>query len=111
MTDIFTEVDEDLRRERAKKLWERYGVYVIGAAVAIVIVVAGYKIWEAWQARIAAESGDRFVAALKLAGEGKHDQAIAALTDIAKDGSTGDPVLANFRIAAEKAAAGDDKGA
>ena len=38
MSDIFREVDEDLRREQYKKLWERFGSYVIGLAVLIVVV-------------------------------------------------------------------------
>ncbi|KAB2873470.1 MAG: tetratricopeptide repeat protein, partial [Bauldia sp.] len=111
MSDIFREVDEDLRRERYKKLWDRYGSYVIGLAVLIVVATAGYRGWEYWQNRQAQASGDRFVAALKLADDGKHDEAIAALDTLVKDGSGGYPALASFRIAAEKAAAGDDAGA
>ncbi len=33
MSDIFTEVDEEVRREQLKKLWERYGNYAVAAAV------------------------------------------------------------------------------
>ena len=111
MSDIFREVDEDLRHEQLKKLWDRFGTYVIGLAVLIVIATAGYRFWVYWEDRQASQSGDRFVAALRLAGDGKHDEAVAALADIAKDSSGGYPVLAGFRIAAEKAAKGDDKGA
>lgn len=111
MSDIFREVDEDIRREQFKKLWDRFGVYVLGGAVLIVLVVAGYKFFEYWQQSQAEGSGDRFVAALELADDGKHDEAIAALTAIVVDGSGGYPTLAGFRVAAEKQAAGDDKGA
>jgi hypothetical protein len=111
MSDIFREVDEDIRREQFKKLWERFGVYILGGAVLIVLVVAGYKFFEYWQESRAAATGDRFVAALELSGEGKHEEAIAALTAIVADGSGGYPTLASFRAAAEKQAAGDDKGA
>lgn len=111
MSDIFREVDEDLRHERYKKLWDRYGAYVIGLAVLIVVATAGWRGWEYWQSRQAQASGDRFVAALQLASEGKREEALAALEAVAKDGSGGYPVLANFRAAAEKAAAGDKAGA
>jgi hypothetical protein len=111
MSDIFREVDEDLRREQMKRLWDRYGTYILGTAVLIVVVVAGYKLWEYWQERQAAATGDRFVAALKLADDGKHADALAAFAAIAKDGSGGYPILAGFRLAAEKAANGDEKGA
>ena len=109
MSDIFREVDEDLRREGLKKLWDRYGTYVIALAILIVAGTAGYRGWEYWREKQAQESGDRFVAALKLSSDGKHDEAEAAFAEIAKDGSGGYPVLATFRAASEKAAAGDTK--
>ena len=111
MSDIFREVDEDLRREQFKKLWDRVGPYVIGAAILIVVATAGYRGWEYWRDRQAQATGDRFLAALQLSSDGKHDESIAALEAIVADGSGGYPVLARFRIAAEKAEAGDKAGA
>jgi len=111
MADIFREVDEDLRKAQLKKLWDRFGAYVIGLAVLIVVATAGYRGWQYWQSRQAQASGDRFVAALMLADDGKHDEAIAALDKIAADGSGGYPVLAEFRAATEKAATGDHEAA
>ena len=111
MTDIFREVDEDLRREQIKKLWDRFAPLVIGLAVLIVAGTAGYRGWIYWEERQAAATGDRFLAAVDLATAGKHAEAIAALEAVAKDGSGSYPLLASFRIAAEKAATGDTKGA
>jgi len=111
MSDIFREVDEDLRREQFKKLWDRVGPYVIGAAILIVVATAGYRGWEYWRDRQAQATGDRFLAALQLSSDGKHDESIAALEAIVADGSGGYPVLARFRFAAEKAEAGDKAGA
>lgn len=111
MSDIFKEVDEDIRREQLRRLWDRFGPYILGAAVLIVVGTAGYRGWEYWQQRQAQVSGDRFAAAIQLAATGKHDDAIAALDAIVKDGSGGYPVLAQFRIAGEKAAKGDTAGA
>jgi hypothetical protein len=111
MSDIFREVDEDLRHEQYKRIWARFGSYVIGLAVLIVVGVGGWQLWEYWQVRAAEETGDRFIAALQLAEEGKHQEAIAALEEVADDGSGRYPVLADFRVASEKAAAGDSQGA
>jgi hypothetical protein len=111
MSDIFREVDEDIRREQYKKLWDRFGIYVIGLAVLIVVVTAGYRGWVYWQDRQAQATGDRFLAALQLATDGKHAEAESALAAIAADGTGGYPILAKFRIATEKAAAGDKPGA
>ena len=41
MSDIFREIDEELRRDNFAKLWERYGQYLIGLAVLIVLITAG----------------------------------------------------------------------
>jgi hypothetical protein len=111
MSDIFREVDEDIRRDQIKKLWDRFGPYVLGLALLIVLGTAGYRGWEYWQERQAQASGDRFIAAIQLATTGKHAEAIAALQEIVGNGSGGYPVLAQFRIAGEKAATGDKAGA
>ncbi|WP_018184214.1 tetratricopeptide repeat protein [Kaistia granuli] len=104
MTDIFHEVEDDLRREKAKRLWARFGPYVLLVAVLIVAGVGGWRGWEYWREQQAAAEGDRFVAALKLASDNKHDEAITALNEIAATGTGGYPVLAGFRAASELAA-------
>lgn len=111
MSDIFREVDEDLRHEQYKRLWDRFGPYVIGLAVLIVAVTAGWRLWEYWQLRSAQMTGDRFIAALETAETGDHSAAIATLQEIAADGSGQYPMLASFRAASERAASGDKEGA
>ena len=63
---IFREVDEELRRDRMQNAWRRYGPYVIGAAVLIVLIVAANEGWSWWQNSNAARSSDQFFAALDL---------------------------------------------
>lgn len=111
MTDIFKEVEEDIRRDQLKKLWDQFGPWVIGLAILIVVVTAGYRGWIYWEQRQAEASGDRFIAATKLTADGKHDEAIAAYEALAANGSGAYPVLARFSIATEKARAGDKAGA
>ena len=106
MSDIFKEVDEDLRHEQLKKLWDRFGPYVIGVAILIVVATAGYRGWVYWQEKQAQATGDRFIAAIDLASQGKHDEAIAALKAIEANGSGEYPVLAGFRVASEMAVTG-----
>jgi len=103
MSDIIREVNEELRRERIEKLWQRYGGYVVGAAILIVLVVAGWRGWEWYTAREAAKSGARFEAALQLVNEGKRFEAEAAFNAIATDGTSSYRLLARIRAAAEAA--------
>src|SRR6476469_8323399 len=87
VSDIFSEVDEEVRREQLKKLWERYGSLLIAACVLLVAEVAGWRGYEWWEAKKAAEAGNAFQAAAALAGEGKNKEAEEAFAKIASTGT------------------------
>ena len=103
MADIFQEVDEEVRREQLKKLWERYGNFIIAACVLVVVGVGAWRGYEWWEAKKAAENGAAFEQAVTLAESGKQQEAEAAFAKLATDGSTGYRVLARLREAAELA--------
>lgn len=103
MADIFHEVDEEVRRERLQKLWDRYGIYVIALAVLVVAAVAAWRGYEWWQAKKASTAGAAFETALRLSEEGKHAEAEAVLAKIAAEAPAGYRVLARLRAAAELA--------
>ena len=101
MSDIFTEVDEEVRREQIKKLWERYGNYVVAAAFLVIAAVAAWRGYDYWQTRRAAEAGAAYDAAARLSEEGKHGDAEAAFNKLVSDGTAGYRLLARLREAAE----------
>ena len=101
MADIFQEVDEEVRREQLKKLWERYGNLMIAACILLVAGIGGWRGYEYWQAKKAAQAGTAFERALTLAEAGKHKEAEAAFSQISADGTQGYRVLARLRGAAE----------
>ena len=103
MSDIFQEVDEEVRRERLQQLWERHGNLIVALALLIVLAVGGWRGYDWWENRKAAESGAAFEAAVALAESGKQDEAQAAFSKLAKEGSSGYRILARFREAAELA--------
>ena len=103
VSDIFREVDEEVRREQLKKLWERYGHFAVAAAVAAVIGVGAWRGYEWWESKKAAESGAAFEAAATLAEEGKRSEAESAFAKIVADGTAGYRDLARLREAAELA--------
>ena len=41
MSELFDEVDEDVRRDQLKKLWEKYSVVIIAGAILIIASVGG----------------------------------------------------------------------
>lgn len=103
MSEIFDEVNEELRREQLKRIWERYSALILGAAVLIVVGVGGWRGYQYWQAEQSAKSGAAFEAAATLAEANKATEAQAAFTKIATDGAGGYRMLAQFRVAAETA--------
>jgi hypothetical protein len=110
VTDIFQEVDEEVRRERLKKLWDQYGNYLIAACVLIVVGVAAWRGYQWWEVKQAAQAGAAFEQAVTLAATGKHQEAEAAFAKLATDSTTGYRVLARLREAAELSTT-DSKGA
>ncbi|MEJ0077323.1 MAG: tetratricopeptide repeat protein [Alphaproteobacteria bacterium] len=103
MSDIFQEVDEEVRREKLQQLWERHSNLIVSLALLVVLAVAGWRGYEWWESKKAAESGAQFEAAILLAEGGKQAEAQAAFAKIAQDGSSGYRILARFREAAELA--------
>ena len=99
MADIFHEVDEEVRREQLKKLWDRYSIYLIALAVLIVAGMAAWRGYEYWVAKKAAAAGAEFEAAIALNEEGKRGEAEAAFAKVASEAPAGYRVLARMRAA------------
>jgi hypothetical protein len=97
---IFAEVDEEVRREQLKQLWAKYGNLFIAAAVLVVLAVAGWRGYQWWEARKAAQAGAAFEAAVALSEKDKHADAAAAFGKVAADAPAGYRALARLREAA-----------
>lgn len=106
VSDIFREVDEDLRQERYAKLWTRFGKYIIGAAVLFVVVAAVVIAWQnVVDSRRQAE-GHQFADALRMAREGATEQAATAFDRFAEESGSGYRALARLQAAAALVKAG-----
>ena len=105
-SSFLREVDEAVRHERYKKLWDRYGIYAIGLALLIVVGVSGYKGWNYWRERVAGESGAEFTQALVLEQAGDKAKAKEAFGQLVEEGPAGYRVLGRFQLAEAEAEAG-----
>lgn len=101
------EVNDELRSDQMKAVWTRFGGIIIGVAVLIVLGTVGKVGYDYWQEASSSQSGDTFLAALNLARENKSDEALAALTELEKDGYGSYPVLAQLRLATLQAQKGE----
>lgn len=88
MTDesLIREVDEEVRRDEYKKIWDRYGNVFTALAVLVVAAVAAFKGWEYYQQKQSEGAAVVYSDALKKAGEGKFDDALAALKAVSHVG-------------------------
>jgi hypothetical protein len=103
VSELFDEVDEEVRREQLKKLWEKYSLFIIGAALLVIAAVGGWRGYEYLEAKKAAEAGDAFNKAVELSEQNKHAEAEAAFADLAARAPSGYRMLARIRAAAEEA--------
>ena len=103
MSELFDEVDEDVRRDQLKKLWDQYSIYIVAGALLIIAAVGGWRGYEYLEAKKAAEAGAAFDRASELSEQNKHAEAEAAFTDLAARAPSGYRTLARLRAAAEVA--------
>jgi hypothetical protein len=96
VTDIFQEVEEDVRRERFEKIWKQYGDYIIAGAAAIVIGVAGYKLWTQYENQQRLNASKTFTAAQEAAESGNTTAAQAMFGKLAQSGPGGYATIARL---------------
>ncbi|HUB11172.1 MAG TPA: tetratricopeptide repeat protein [Acetobacteraceae bacterium] len=111
MSDIFDEVAEELRAERAQRLLKRYGPLLIGAALLIVAGVGGWQVWRWRQAQEDIAAGQHYLAAMALeatpAAAADRKALIAQFEAVARSAPDGYRTLARLQAAAVQAQNGD----
>lgn len=108
MPDLIDEVEEDLRRERYARLWQRYGWMAVALVIAIVGGTAGWQVWQ-WRARTTAQAATAQI--LEALRDPAAPAAATALSGAMRDGGAGPRTLATLIEAARLATAGDAPGA
>ena len=103
MSELFDEVDEDVRRDQLKKLWDRYSVYIVAAALLVIAAVGGWRGYQYVEAKKAAEASVAFNKAVDLSEQNKHAEAEAAFNSLAATAPSGYRLLARLRAASEVA--------
>jgi hypothetical protein len=118
VVDIFDEVDEELRAERAQQLLKKYSGVIVAAALAIVGAAAGWQGWRWYEARQDRAAAVGYLTAMNLANPtaagtsaASRSAAIAAFSNLAGTAPEGYAALSRLREAALKADAGDLQGA
>jgi hypothetical protein len=110
VSDIFREIDDELRRENLLQLWSRYSRYIIAAAVILALIAAGVFAWRQHRESERLAQANRYTAALALARQGKDQEAAKLFADVANQGG-GYGIPAALQEAALLGRSGDRQGA
>jgi len=108
VSDIFREVEEDVRRERFEKLWKAYGVYAIAALMLLFAGIAGWQIWQRHELQERQKLYDAFIAAQRISNP---QAAAGAFVDLARTAPKGYALVAKLSQAGAMFASGQRAGA
>jgi hypothetical protein len=103
MSDIFREVDEDVRRDKAAEFWKKYQNHLIAVAALIVLATAGWRYYDYQRLQSAQAAGAQFAQAMELDRAGKQADAAGVLAKMVAEGPKGYRVLARLASAALEA--------
>jgi hypothetical protein len=111
MGDFIREVDEEYRRDRIMAIWKRYSGVIVGVIVLVVAGVGGWRYWQHVERQRAEAAAVRYEEAVRLAREGKSDEAEQRLEALAQEAPPGYQILSRFRLAAEQGRQNPEEGA
>lgn len=107
--EFIREVDEAVRQDRWLEVWKQYNVYIIGAALAVIVGTAAGVGWKSYQASELAANAKAFADATALLSDERAAEAAAAFDTLAENAGGGVAVVATLRSAeAEKEAGNPD---
>jgi hypothetical protein len=111
VSDIFREVEEEVRRERLERIWKEYGDYIIAAAALLILAAAGYRLWTFYEARERARASNEYLAAEQLMQSGQASAAAKIFAQLSQNAPGGYAKLAKLQTANTLAAAGNTSAA
>jgi len=103
VVDIFSEVDEDLRREKLEKAWKKYAPYIIGLIVIFIGGMAGRVYWKDYEESKKIIESDHYQAAIAALHDGRDQEAQTELEAISKGSNEGYELLAQLQLAGDQA--------
>ena len=99
---LFREVDEEVRQEQYKKLWDKFGNYFVVLCFIIVASVAGVKGYQYYQMKQSEAAAVVYFDGVKKAADGKFDDALKALDAVNHSGFKQLAVLQQASVLAEQ---------
>lgn len=108
MSDIFREVEEDVRRDRLEKLWKAYGTYGIAGLVLLFAGIGGWQFWQRHELQERQKFADSFIAAQRVTNP---QTAASTFADLARTAPKGYGLLTRLSQANAMFVSGQRPGA
>ena len=99
MSELFDEIEAELRSDRLKAFWDRYGSTIIIALVAIVVLVAGTNIYSSYRTSQNIKASDRYEALIMQIGDANQETSIQLISDFIQVENNGYGKIAAFHKA------------
>lgn len=111
MSDVFEEVEEQLRADRYKTLALKALPWVLGVLVLAAVVAGGVWAWQSWQARSHAEASETYAEGVEAFASGDNDKANRLFAEVAEGRADGYAALALMQQGGLRLADDDLQGA
>ena len=100
MSDIFQEIDEDLRQDKVARLWKVYGKYLVALAVFIILVIASFRFIEHKNEKNREQTSELYELASEAGRSGDKKAAIELFSDEMFDENMGYSIISKLKKAA-----------
>lgn len=111
MTDLLKEFEQDLRRERADRFWQRFGPLMLIASAAVVLATIATVLWQDHKTSQAMRETGALMAAAQRYNAQDYKEALSLLEPITKNDDSAYYGIAMLRKAQAQKAAGDENAA
>ncbi|MCR5880280.1 tetratricopeptide repeat protein [Phenylobacterium sp. J367] len=111
MTDLFEEVEEQLRSDRYRTLARKVLPWVLAALAAALIASLAWWGWTSWRDRESAKASEQYAAALDAFAQGDSIRAATLWTDVSKSPSAAFKTLALMQLGGLQVAEDKTQGA
>lgn len=78
------EIDEDLKNEKLKKIWDKYGLFIILSVIILVSAAVSIETFKSWNEKRNQEFSNAYAYALNLQNQGRYAEALDILSNMEK---------------------------
>lgn len=111
MSELFLEIQEEMKRERIEKIWRKVGRFAVWGSVAVVVATAVFVTWEDYSRRQAEEKTSGLLQGVERLNVNDYKGAISFFSALSDDNTSVYYPLAMLRKAQAQELSGDVEGA